>query len=139
MHSLILMTPDAMKSTDLPVKDEESERAIPTTWRPTIRQIASAFACHDYQLANGISGVDTVPFDTAEGIRRYIADYGEELTELSEETWNSSVCIWMGSRWDALVDLWTVAEGRSDLVLQLHIYEDGEGGYKFSVYMVYVP
>lgn len=133
------MTLDAMESAELPVKDEESQRPIPTMWRPTIRQITSAFACHDYQLAKGISGVDAVPSDTAEGIRRYIADYGEELIELSEETWKSSVCIWMGNRWDVLVDLWTVAEGRSDLVLQLRIYETGDGDYKFSVYMVYVP
>ncbi len=139
MHSLTPMTSEAMDSAEYPVKDEESERSIPAIWRPTIRQIASAFACHDYQLGNGISGVDAVPSDTAERIRRYIANYGEELTELSEDTWKSSVCIWMGNRWDALVDLWTVAEGRSDLVLELNIYEAGDGGYKFSVYMVYVP
>lgn len=134
---------DSMESAEFPVKDEESERPIPTIWRPTICQITSAFACHDYQLAKGILGVDAVPSDTAEGICKYIADYGEELTELSEETWKSSVCIWMGNRfgnrWDALVDLWTLAEGRSDLVLHLHIYETGDSDYKFSVYMVYVP
>ena len=134
-----MMAPDAMESAEFPVKDEKSERPIPTMWRSTIRQITSAFARHDYQLAKGISGVDAVPSDTAEGIRRYIAEYREELTELSEETWKSSVCIWMGNRWDALVDLWTVAEGRSDLVLQLHIYETRDGDYKFNVYMVYVP
>lgn len=124
---------------ELPVKDEDSEHAIPTIWRPTIHQIVSAFSRHEYELASGILGVDAVSSDTAEGIRRYIEDYGEEITELSEETWKSSICIWMGNRWDALVDLWTLSEGRSDLVLHLNIFEAGDGGYKFSVYMVYVP
>ena len=58
--------------------------------------------------------------------------------ELPEETWDSSVCIWMGVRWDALIDLWTSSEGRSDLVLSLRVSEDGSG-FKFDVYMVYVP
>lgn len=124
---------------EIPIKDEESERAIPKIWRPTIQNIVSAFVHHDYQLASGILGVDSVASDTAEGIRKYIEDYGEALTELAEETWKSSICIWMGNRWEALIDLWTHSEGRSDLVLHLHIFEADGGRYKFRVYLVYVP
>jgi len=133
------MASEEMNSTEHPVKDEDSERPIPTVWRATIRKIVSAFVSHDYELAKGMMGVDAIPSDTAEGIRGYIEEYGAELIDLSEDTWESSVCIWMGDRWDALVDLWTVTEGRSDLVLHLHIYEAADGGYRFSVYLVYVP
>jgi hypothetical protein len=44
----------------------------------------------------------------------------------------------MGHRWEALVDLWTAAEGRSDLALSLHV-RDTESGPEFEVVMVYVP
>jgi hypothetical protein len=128
-----------IKDTEfLAVKDEESERAIPTAWRPVIKKIVSAFVQHDYQLTAGVHGVKTVSSDTADQIRTYILEYGEELSELSEETWDSSVCIWMGSQWDALIDLWTLSEGRSDLVLSLKVAEGNEG-FEFSIYMVYVP
>jgi hypothetical protein len=122
----------------LAVKDEESELAIPTAWRPVIEKIVSAFVRHDYQLTSGVHGVKPVSPDTADQIRSYISGYGEELSELPEETWASSVCIWMGSQWDALIDLWTLSEGRSDLVLSLKVAE-GNDGFEFSIYMVYVP
>ena len=122
----------------LAIKDEEVERPIPTAWRPTIREIVRAFVREDYQLSGGVSGVAPVSPETAEQISKYIQDYGAKLIELSEETWVSSVCIWMGNRWDVLVDLWTVSEGRSDLVLSLQISEVGSD-YEFSIYMIYVP
>ncbi len=125
-------------SNVLAIKDEEVERPIPTAWRPTIREIVRAFVHRDYQLSASVSGVAQVSLETSEQIRKYIQDYGAELIELSEETWGSSVCIWMGNRWDALIDLWTLSEGRSDLVLSLQISEIGSG-FEFSIYMVYVP
>lgn len=128
------------KASEVPaVKDAESERPIPTSWRPVIREIVSAFVRHDYQLSNGVIGVDSVPAEDAERIGKYIQSYGAELIELPEEAWaSSSVCIWMGNRWDALIDLWSRSEGRSDLVLHLHISE-ASGSFKFRIYMVYVP
>jgi hypothetical protein len=128
-------------SEDSPVliiKDAESERPIPTAWRPVIREIVRAIARHDYQLSTGVSGVAPVSPETAEQISKYIQDYGEDLIELPDETWASSVCIWTGNRWDALIDLWTHSEGRSDLVLSLQV-SDTENGFQFNVYMVYVP
>jgi len=44
----------------------------------------------------------------------------------------------MGGYWDALVDLFTEEEGRSDLVLSLHVREGG-GEYLFEVMSVHVP
>jgi hypothetical protein len=122
----------------LAVKDGESERPIPTAWRPIIREIVHALANEDYRLISGINGVTPFSAETADRIREYIQDYGATLTELPDETWNSSVCRWMGNRWDALIDLWTESEGRSDLVLRLNVSEVKDG-FVFSMYMVYVP
>ena len=122
----------------LAVKDESRELPIPSAWRPVFRQIVRAFVQHDYRLSAGVPGVPLVTNDTAAHIERYIEDYGETLIELPEETWDSSVCIWQGNRWDALVDLWTRAEGRSDLVLSARIFES-DAGFEFHIYMVYVP
>ena len=128
-----------MESTDLPVKDGDSERSVPGVWRPTIRKIVTAFVGHDYELAQEIAGVDPISSDLADGMRRYIEDYGAQLADLPEDTWESSVCIWMGNRWEALIDLWTVTEGKSDLVLHLFVRDSDDGNYKFSVHLVYVP
>ena len=122
----------------LQVKDEESQRPIPTAWRPILKDIVHAFVNHDYQLSVGVRGVEPVSVETADQIRGYIANYGEVLVDLPEETWSSSVCIWNGNRWDALVDLWRVAEGRSDLVLSVQASET-QDDFIISVYMVYVP
>lgn len=132
------MTIEKENSQVLAVKDEESERPIPTVWRPVISAIVRAFVSRDYQLSAGVHGVARIPHERADQIGKYIQDYGAELIDLPEETWDSSVCIWVGNRWDALIDLWTLSEGRSDLVLSLEVSEDGSG-FKFNVYMVYVP
>ena len=120
------------------IKDAESERPIPTAWRNVIKSIVSSFVRHNYQLTANIPCVAPVQSDTAEQIENYIKNYGVELIELPEETWDSSVCIWMGNRWDALIDLWSRSEGRSDLALSLHVSETNNG-FEFNIYMVYVP
>lgn len=120
------------------VKDPASERPIPSAWRPVFKQIVSALAQHDYQLSQCIVELAPVSVETADQIRGYVASYGETLTELPDETWSSSVCTWNGSRWDALIDLWTLGEGRSDLVLSVQVTEREEG-FTYAVYMVYVP
>jgi hypothetical protein len=120
------------------VKDENNERPIPSAWRSAIRQIVGAFAQHDYALSVGVAGVAPIPIETAAQVRDYIEDYGAVLLDLSEETWDSSVCIWTGDHWDALIDLWTADEGRSDLALNLRVFE-GDPGTLIAVHMVYVP
>ncbi|MEN3112001.1 hypothetical protein ACFONG_19395 [Uliginosibacterium paludis] len=124
---------------DVPVvKDEENEIPVPSIWRPVFRNIVSAFAKGDYSLESGVDCVLAIAPDTANQIEEYIHDYGENLIELPEESWDTSVCIWMGERWDVLVDLWTEGEGRSDLVLSAKVSES-KSGFIFEVYMVYVP
>lgn len=93
----------------------------------------------DPMLASNIASVDVPSAETAEQIRECIADYGETLVPLPEESWDSSVALWMNGFWEVLVDLWTEAEGRSsDLVLHMRVFEDG-AGYRFEVGLVYVP
>ena len=60
------------------------------------------------------------------------------MTALPEETWDTSVATWMGTHWDVLIDLWTVEEGRSDLVLRANVYQDPPG-FRYEVVMAYVP
>jgi hypothetical protein len=82
------------------VKDEESAHPIALAWRPVVSQIAQAFVIGDYALARGVVGVDTIPPERAEQIRRYVAAYGATLIELPEATylspadfgWTSSTC-----------------------------------------------
>ena len=120
------------------VKDAENQHPIPTAWRPTICAMVSALAKGDYIIECGVSGVTPVSRKTAAQIQSYIAGYGEVLTELSEETWESSVCIWMGSWWEVIVDLWTESEGRSDLIISARVREASDG-YSFEMQRVYVP
>jgi hypothetical protein len=71
--------------------------------------------------------VAPVSAETAKQIREYLEDYGATLVALDPDTWESSVSLWMGDKWEVLVDLWTEEEGRSDLVLHLYVREDGSG------------
>ncbi len=119
-------------------KDDENEHPIPTVWRSTFTRIVDAFVQKDYSLSCGVTGVSSVSNETASHIKEYIEDYGEELVQLSNETWNSSVCIWMGSHWDVLIDLWTAGEGCSDMVLGARVSE-GANGYVIDIGIVYVP
>ncbi|WP_093558058.1 DUF7668 domain-containing protein [Pseudoduganella namucuonensis] len=124
---------------EVPVtKDDRNEGPIPTDWRSILVQIVSAFVRQDYRLASGIPCVAPVSAATAEQIQNSIEDYGAKLIDLPESTWSTSVCIWLGDRWDVLIDLSTQEEGSSDLVLQARILE-ADDGYIFHVYMVYVP
>jgi hypothetical protein len=120
------------------IKDQSKEGPIPSVWRPVFREIVKAFVQGDFKVSAGVEGLLPVSNDVAEHTEAYIKDYAETLIELPEATWKSSVCIWMGHRWDAIVDLWTSGEGRSDLVLQVFVTES-EGGFNFEIHMVYVP
>lgn len=120
-----------------PAKDE-IEHPIPSIWRPVFRSIIRALAHHDYQLIGEIDSVEPILEDQAAHIRGNIASYGATLVDLSDETWESSVTIWMGTHWETLVDLWTAEEGRSDLCLATDVRET-DSGFTYQVHMVYVP
>jgi hypothetical protein len=125
--------------TEAPVlKDPSSQQLIPSVWRPVFCEIVRAFVRGDWTLSRGVPGVSPIPARLAERMAAYVRSYGETLVELPEQTWESSVCIWTGDRWDTIVDLWTVREGRSDLILQTFVSE-AAGGFRFDVHLVYVP
>ncbi|WP_160151715.1 hypothetical protein [Microbulbifer sp. ALW1] len=128
-----------MVFTQVPVtKNDEIEGPIPTVWRPLFSSVVDCFVKKDYQISGGIEGVSSISTETARHIKDYIQDYGERLIPLPDETWESSVCIYMGNHWDVLIDLWTVGEGRSDLVLGAQVSEI-DRGYVVDIGTVYVP
>ena len=57
---------------------------------------------------------------------------------LPDETWETSQALWMGFRWDVIVDLFTEQEGRSDLILFIRVFETN-GTFEFSILDIYVP
>jgi len=120
------------------IKDGTLERPVATAWRAAFCQVVDAFVEGDYLLRDGVADVDSVPEEAASHIQSYLSDYGATLKSLPDETWNSSVCIWTGSHWDVLVDLYTNEEGASDLVLSARV-TDTSHGFKIAVHMVYVP
>lgn len=128
-----------MNIQEIPVeKNDENELPIPSVWRPIFIEIVGAIVRKDYLLKNGIVGVSEVSAKTANQIKEYIDDYGEELVQLPPETWETSVYLWYGNHWEVLVDLWTIAEGRSDLVLKADVHEK-DSGYIVEIKLVYVP
>ena len=127
-----------MPDHPIAVKDEGTAHPISASWRPLLRRVVSAFVRGDFALETGLPGVAPVPAGVAEHIRTYVADYGEVLVELPEETWTSSRAQWMDPHWHVIVDLWTEAEGRSDLVLTGNMLET-QGDLRFTLGLVYVP
>jgi hypothetical protein len=119
------------------LKNDEEELSIPTQWRPIFKEIVKAFVNKDYSLTNEVEFVAKVSEDTSNQIKEYIEDYGEELTLLPDETWESSFYMWQGDYWDVIIDLWTKGEGRSDLILRANVFEDNQK-YRVEIYMVYV-
>ncbi|MGW5453171.1 DUF7668 domain-containing protein [Nocardia sp. NPDC003979] len=101
------MDDDLATDGPLPVKDENNECPVAGAWRPVFCSIVRALASSDYRLIGEINSVEPVSEDQADHIRGNVAAYGATLVELSEETWNSSIALWMGNYWDIIVDLWT--------------------------------
>ncbi|MBV6288836.1 DUF7668 domain-containing protein [Pseudomonas aegrilactucae] len=116
-------------------KDGENQVPVPQVWRPTLSAIVDAL------IQGGEPSLAQVTLQSPDvwaHAQESIHAYGAQLRKLPDESWNSSVCIWYGEFWDVLVDLYTEEEGRSDLVLQVHVYE-GDDGYRYEVVLVYVP
>lgn len=120
------------------VLKDEQQQPVPVVWRKTIAEIVAAFKEGDFSLSRGINGVRFISEKDAAGIAETIRDYGAQLISLPEDTWNTSAGQWYGQHWDVIVDLYTVEEGASDLVLQLRVDEEG-AAYAFEVHLVYVP
>jgi hypothetical protein len=122
-----------------PVKDPDLETPIPLVWRPALRGIVDSLVRRDAIVGGGHPSVEPVSAEDLQRCLQAIEDYGDAtLISLPEESWVTSVARWYGDRWRCLVDLWTEEDGRSDLVLDIAVFEDGPG-YRFSLHLVYVP
>ena len=119
-------------------KIEGLELPVPLEWRP-------AFKC----LVDGIlEASPTQYFDGfilermhAEKLRislENILAYPEPISRLSERSWETSIYVWSRSYWDVLVDLTTLSNQISDLVLHATVFERG-GKFLIQPDLVYVP
>lgn len=123
---------------EVPVSKADGFLPVPSVWRKTIHDIVEAFREQDFVLARSVPDVAPVSRNEAIRFAEYIEDYGDELDELPDETWETSVCERVADFWDVWVDLYTVDEGLSDMVLALRVREAGNV-YVFEVRSVYVP
>ncbi|MEV4216547.1 hypothetical protein [Micromonospora sp. NPDC049662] len=122
-----------------PVKDATLEGPIPEAWRPTLKAVVDSLVGRDAAIGAGLPPVDPVPTEISQKCRQAIDNYGDvTLITPPDESWNTSVALWFGDHWRCLVDLWTEEEGRSDLVLDVDVFENGPG-YRYRVNLVYVP
>ena len=120
-----------------PLKSE-TELPVPIVWRTTCIQIADRLAVGDYRLDIRPENVGAVTADTANFIASQIASYGDELVELSDETWERAIYLWMDGYWQVVVDLCTKAQGVSDLAMFAKVFEQASG-FHFEVEAIYVP
>jgi hypothetical protein len=107
-------------------------------WRNALANIINSFASGDFLLRNTEQFVLPISIEDAAGFASNIKEYGATLAALTSDTWETSVCQWMGSYWDVLVDLCTTEEGVSDLVLSVRVFADAPG-YRFQIQSVHVP
>lgn len=126
-----------MSGVILVLKDENNQCPIPTVWRKAFIDIVDAFKAGDFELHRGIAGVRPISTGDAARIANNIQQYGAQLTSLPEESWQTSVCQWMRNYWDVLIDLFTIEEGASDLVLSARVYEEGSS-YVIEIQSVHV-
>lgn len=119
------------------LKDSNNQSLIPSLWREPLSEIVHAFVCKNYRLYPELNGVISLSEKDADRIKENITEYGEELIELPNDTWNTSMCQWMNDYWDILVDLYT-DNGASDLALSVRVKEVGNQ-YIFEVISVHVP
>ncbi|WP_343610816.1 hypothetical protein [Novosphingobium sp.] len=125
-------------SVTLPIlKDEVQEHPVPSAWRPKLREIVDAFKTGNFNLRD-LECVEPLDEDTSVGIARNISAYGCTLAALPDDSWKTSVCQWQYEYWKVLVDLFSVEEGQSDLVLHVNVFEKGDS-FEYKVHFVYVP
>lgn len=120
------------------LKNTSEEQLVPTVWRKTLSDIVNAFKSGDFQLKKSINGVNPILPKDASIIEHNISDYGITLKSLPPQTWKTSTCLYLGDFWDVFIDLYSIEEGLSDLVLSVRVYEKNSE-YIFDVHLVYVP
>ena len=128
-----------MPGSDAAPSKTDEQQLVPSVWRPTLEAIVGAFIAGDWQLSGAPPSVEHIDDEIAQAIESSIAAYGGmTLTPLPDECWDTSVALWAGSGWQVLVDLWSLENGRTDLVLDVTVSEVDDG-YQYKVHFVYVP
>ncbi|MFB9241476.1 DUF7668 domain-containing protein [Massilia antarctica] len=120
------------------LKDEHNQGPIPTAWRPVFAAVVEGLKEGDVDAVRRVEGIRSLSEKDAIRIADNIRRYGAKLVSLPEETWQTSACQWMIGYWDALIDLYTVEEGASDLALAVRVYDEGTA-YAFDIVSVHVP
>jgi hypothetical protein len=123
-----------MSETEV-AKIEGREQPVPTGWRLALKTIADAFT--EGRIPTG-AGIRSVTLDTAKINFENIRRYPDATGPLTDASWHSSICVWMGNHWDVLVDLSTVSGERSDLVLHAEVFEV-DGRAEIAPGLIYVP
>lgn len=124
---------------ELPSRDLDEQQPVALAWRAEIVSIVSALVRGDYELLSAGSSVRRLSAEEADYIANNLMAYGGiTLLDPPQETWETSVALWMGDHWEVVVDLWSAEEGRTDLILSLAI-RDTDGAYEYFVEGVWVP
>ncbi len=122
----------------LPLKDLEKEHSIPDVWKDSICEVVIQLTKDNFELHNVSEYIALQSSDMAKFNRENVLEYGCCLKALSTECWERSCYQWQGNYWDLNIDLCTVEENVSDLVLKGRVYPI-VSGYKYEFGMVYVP
>ena len=125
-------------SNIVPITKSEDEEPVPSAWREPLSQVVESFKRGDFTLRDRIEGVDSIQEADAAAIASNLKSYGDDLRTLPSEAWSTSICRWTGIDWEVLVDLFTVNEGLSDLVMFAKVIET-DGDYLIKIDSVHVP
>ena len=120
------------------LKRDGNEHPVPESLRRRFKDLASAFASENFQLAEGsVEGVSPLDADTARVIAGQVAAYGDRLAPLNDLVWERSVYRWMEGYWEFVVDLTTLLEPVSDLTLHARLMDADNA--RLEVRSVHVP
>ena len=102
--------------------------------RDTVHPLIEMLVAEDYE---GVEGASRGHRMTAEQLRQAVVEYGRELRMPPESVFDNLDVIEIEGAtpraWSALIDLWTVEEGRSDLTLELGLTDTGGELYDIEV------
>tara|TARA_Y100000994_G_C15692101_1_gene441952 strand:- start:702 stop:1076 length:375 start_codon:yes stop_codon:yes gene_type:complete len=122
----------------LPLKDLEKEHSIPDVWKDSICEVVIQLTKNNFELHDVSEYIALQSSDMAKFNRENVLEYGCCLKALSTECWERSCYQWQGNYRDLIIDLCTVEEDVSDLVLKGRVYPINSG-YKYEFGMVHVP
>jgi hypothetical protein len=118
-------------------KSKHEQTPIPDEWRETLVRIVEQLKAANFQLI-GVPQVCPLTPEDGRRIAGNLQAYGAQLVSLPDAAWSTSVCQWMSGYWDLLVDLYTLEECASDLVLAVRVRENLLG-FEFCVQSLHVP